>query len=380
MLHFEPAEFADRLARVRAEMSTRGLDALLVFSPESQFWLTGYDTFGYCFFQCLVVPVDREPVLLTRSADFRQAQLTSTIKDIRVWKDAGSAEPARDLASLLKTLGLFGKRIGWETANHGLTHANGSAVAAAVDGLIEASDLIPSLRLIKSDAELAYVRRAADLSDAAWDAALRETASGANEGVILGAMHRAIFEQGGDYPANEFIIGSGAHALLCRYQSGRRALDAQDQLTLEWAGTYRHYHSANMKTIVVGQPRPEHLRMQAAAEAALSACEDALRPGRPSGDVFAAHAQVLDAAGLGAHRLNACGYSLGARFSPSWMDEFMFYESAEAEISEGMVLFLHMILMDSDTNTAITLGRTSIIGEAGPEPLGRMPLELVVRD
>ena len=80
MLHFTETEFADRLRRTRAEMQRRGLDAMLLFAPESQFWLTGYDTFGYCFFQCLVVPMDREPVLLTRSADLRQAQARADAK------------------------------------------------------------------------------------------------------------------------------------------------------------------------------------------------------------------------------------------------------------------------------------------------------------
>ncbi|MEM8760439.1 MAG: aminopeptidase P family N-terminal domain-containing protein, partial [Pseudomonadota bacterium] len=72
MLHFSQTEFEERMARTRAAMAREGVDALLLFAPESQYWLTGYDTFGYCFFQCLIVS-EREPVLLTRSADLRQA-------------------------------------------------------------------------------------------------------------------------------------------------------------------------------------------------------------------------------------------------------------------------------------------------------------------
>ncbi|MEM9059601.1 MAG: Xaa-Pro peptidase family protein [Pseudomonadota bacterium] len=379
MLHFSDQEFAERLARTRAAMAMRGLDALLLFAPESQFWLTGYDTFGYCFFQCLIVPQDREPVLLTRSADLRQAQRTSNISDVRVWKDRADADPAQDLSALLAELGLAEKRLGWETATHGLTHRNGQRVAAAIDGLIEASDLMGTLRLVKSAAEIEYVRRAAELGDAAFDAAMAETRAGADEGKILAAMHNVIFSGGGDYPGNEFIIGSGPNALLCRYRSGRRELDAQDQLTLEWAGTYRHYHAANMKTVVVGEPRPEHVAMQDAAAEALQACEDALRPGEPMGAVFDAHARTLDAAGMSQHRLNACGYSLGSRFSPSWMEDQMFYEGAPTIIEPGMVFFLHMILMDSGSGAAMTLGRTSLVTESVAESLSRMPLDLVRR-
>ncbi len=126
MLHFTAAEFVDRMARTRAEMAHRGLDALLLFAPESQYWLTGYDTFGFCFFQCLVVPAEADPVLLTRSADLRQAELTSTIRDIRVWRDAEGADPTADLAALLDDLGLAGRRIGWETRTQGLVHHHGA--------------------------------------------------------------------------------------------------------------------------------------------------------------------------------------------------------------------------------------------------------------
>ena len=133
-----------------------------------------------------------------------------------------------------------------------------------------------------------------------------------------------------------------------------------------------------MKTIVIGEPRPRHLAMQAAAQDALLACEAALMPGRPMAEVYAAHARVLDEAGLGAHRLNACGYSLGPRFAPSWMEAQMFYQGAPTVMEPGMVFFLHMILMDSDSGTAMTLGRTSLVTETGAEGLSRMPLEMVV--
>ena len=66
-------------------------------------------------------------------------------------------------------------------------------------------------------------------------------------------MQKVIFAGGGDYPGNEFVIGSGHNALLCRYQAEKRILSDVDQLTIEWAGTYKHYHSALMRTIPIGK-------------------------------------------------------------------------------------------------------------------------------
>lgn len=380
-LHFAPEEYARRVGRACAALEEAGLDALLCFKQESMYWLTGYDTFGYCFFQCLTLRADGRMVLLTRAPDLRQARHTSTLDDVRVWVDREDAQPAAELRVLLAGLGLAGKRLGVERETHGLTAGNGARLAAALDGFaaaVDASLLLSRLRLVKSPAELAVVREAAGHADAALAAAVEHARPGADEGVILARMHDAIFERGGDYPANPFIVGSGPGALLCRYFSGRRRLDAVDQLTLEFAGVHRQYHACLMRTLLVGEAGPRHRKLFDAAKEALLACEDRLRPGRTMGEVFAAHATVLDRCGLREHRLNACGYSLGAVYAPSWMDWPMFFEGNPVAVEPGMVFFLHMILMDSASGAAMTLGRTSVVGERGAEPLSAAPLELAV--
>jgi len=379
-LHFTVEELAGRRAKACAAMATDGFDGLLMFRQESMYYLTGYNTFGYVFFQCLVLGADGRMLLLTRAPDLRQARETSVIDDVRIWVDGPDVNPAVELRDILEELGLGGGRLGVEYEAYGLTALNGKRLEAALDGfctLEDASLLVSRLRLVKSPAEIAYVRRAAELADAAYDEAVRLAAPGAFEGDILAAMHGAVFRGGGDDPANEFVIGSGPGALLCRYFTGRRHLDPQDQLTLEWTGTYRHYHAAMMRTIVVGAVPDRQREMHAVALEALLAVEAALKPGGRVGDGFAAHARVLDRAGYQAHRLNACGYSLGTTFAPNWMDWPMLYRDNPVEVAPGMVFFCHMIIFDSEAGLAMTLGRTSLIGEAGAEPLSRAPLDLV---
>ena len=381
-LHFERSEYQARMDAARVSMSEQGLDGLMMFAQESMYYLTGYDTFGFCFFQCLYLGADGKIALLTRLPDLRQAQHTSMLDDIRVWTDERGARPETQLRDMLEDLGARGKRLGIEYNSYGLTARNGKAVDAALDGfctLEDASDLVNHIRVVKSEAELVYVRRAGELGDAALQAGLDATSAGADEGDILAAMQGAVFAGGGDYPGNEFIIGSDRDALLCRYKSGRRKLSKTDQLTLEYAGVYRHYHAALMHTVIVGEPDPLHVKMFDAARDALSAVEGELKSGRTAGDVFDAHARVMDAAGLKDHRMNACGYSLGAKFTPSWMDPPMFYHGNEWELRPNMVFFTHMILMDSESEKAMTLGRTYIVTEAGPEALSRTAIELIVK-
>jgi Xaa-Pro dipeptidase len=166
--------------------------------------------------------------------------------------------------------------------------------------------------------------------------------------------------------------------MMCRYYSGRRRLSANDQLTLEFAGVYRHYHSALMRTIAIGKLPARQRELWAAAIDALQASEAAACPGQTFGGIFAAHARALDNKGLGMYRLNACGYSLGSTYAPSWMDWPMVYEANPTPIRPGMVVFLHMIIFDDETGLAATLGRTSLITETGAEPLSTAALDLVI--
>ena len=381
-LHFDRTEFDSRRDRLIIEMADRKLDALLVFSQESMYWLTGYDTFGFCFFQCLVVKADGSMILMTRSADLRQARHTSILDNIVVWTDREGANPASELRNLLNDLDLLGCRIGIEYDTHGLTARSGRLLDEEMKTFAtteDASTIIPHLRVFKSAPEIAKVEKAAALGDDALDAALPLIKQGGDEGAILAAMQGAIFAGGGDYPANEFIIGSGSDALLCRYKAGRRKLNKNDQLTLEWAGVFHHYHAPMMRTVLTGKVSRRHQELYDAALASLQAVEKAMVPGRTFGDVFDAHARVLEAGGLTRHRLNACGYSVGARFSPSWMDRPMFYAGNSEPIAPGMTLFAHIIIMDSDSETAMTLGRTYVTTEDEPRPLSRRNLDLIVQ-
>ena len=382
-LHFQTGEYAMRLESARQSLQTRGLDGILMFALESHYSICGYDTFGFALFQCLVLCSSGELHLLTRVPDFRQAQQTSTLPDakIHIWKDVEGVNPAEHLAALLTDLGLLGKNLGIETITAGLTAFNGDLVKAALvpeTTLTEASDLISLLRRIKSSAEIECTRKAAELSDVALDAAICKTRGGAFEGDILAAMQGAVFAGGGDYAGNEFILGSGEAALLYRYQSGRRHLDETDQLTLEWSGAWHRYHAAMMRTLVIGPANDAQIRMHAAAFEALVACENAIKPGAPMGDVFDAYARVFDNHGLSHARLNVCGYGMEAVYNPIWVDFPMFYEGNQLPMEPGNVFFMHMILMNTVSGLAMCWGHSVLLKEDGVERLSQRPLELVI--
>ena len=380
-LHFSKEEFAQRKLKVLENMKDQNIDALLMFRQESMYWLTGYDTFGYVFFQSLILDQEGNIILLTRAPDLRQAQITSNIKDIRIWVDKDGSQPTDDLKIILDELNLKGKKIGIEYDAYGMTGSNALKLNKSLENYCEVEDqseLISKQRVIKSKEELIYIKKAAELADKALDEVWKHAKAGVNESKILAEMNRVIFEGGGDYPANEFIIGSGKNALLCRYQAEKQTLNKIDQLSIEWAGTFRHYHSAMFRTILIGKANARQIKMHEACMQALTNCVDTLKPGKTVGEIFDIHSKTFDDLGFNKARMNACGYSLGSTFSPNWMDWPMIYTKNPYIIRPGNVFFMHMILMDSENQLAMNLGETFIVTENGNERLGNQALDLVI--
>ena len=133
-----------------------------------------------------------------------------------------------------------------------------------------------------------------------------------------------------------------------------------------------------MGTIIIGKPTDFHKRMHAACLEAIETCEDKIFPNALMGDVFNAHSEVFEKYGLSYARLQACGYGMGAVFNPIWIDFPMFYEGNPLKVLSGQVFFLHMILMDSESQLAMNLGETYLVTEDGNERLGKHKLDLVV--
>ena len=379
-LHFSKGELADRRKRARKAMVARGLDGLLLFRQESMYYLTGYDTSGYSMFQGMYLGVDGKLALCTRSADERQARITSVVEDIRIWRDREGANPAEDLRAMLADHGCRGKRLGVEYHAYGLTAQRGKLVDAALQGFCrieDASDLVRLLRLAKSPAELEYVRRAGQLADAALAVANERTVPGAPVGAIYADMLHVVLAGDGDPSASRWPMGSGEEALLVRYHTGHGRVARRDQVTFEFAAAYRHYHAALMHVVVTGKVDRRHHDMFRACRDALTACEEVLRPGRTVGEVFDTHARMLGRAGYQGHFLNACGYTMGAMYPPTWMDWPMVYTGNPQVLAPGMVFFIHMILLNSRTGLTMSLGETSVITARGAERVTHAPRELV---
>lgn len=376
---FPVSEYRQRLERARATLRARGLDALLLFAQESLFYLTGYDTSGYVFFQCAVLPTHGPITLLTRRPDLAQARDTSIIEDIRIWYNAEDANPAAELRGILEEKGLKGAKLGIELQTYGLTAGNWRAVERELAGfcvLDDASDIVRTLRLVKSPIELDHVRQAGRLADLAMEAVQATAAPGRLSNELAGAALSAMLAHGGDLPCEQPIVNSGPRAVYGRGVLGAYRLEEEDQVLVEFGASHRRYMSCIERTVVLGPLSDEHRAMFGVVRDTLLAMTEVIRAGAPLGAIDAVHRRILDASPYGHDRYGACGYSLGATFAPTWMDAPpMIYADNPLSMEPGMVLFPHVMLGAIGSRRAVGMGHTVIVTETGCEALSRLPLE-----
>ena len=383
-MNFSKEEFDTRVAATRRTLIERDLAALLIFGQESHYYLTGYDSSGFVFFQVAVLTADEQPItLLCRRPDVAQARDTSTVDDVRVWLNAEGANPALDLKSIMQEKGLAGQRVGIELDTYGLTAANYRLVENAVAGFCEledGSDIVRAQRLVKSETELTYTRKAGQLADAAVQAMFARAEPGALETELTSAGNAAILSGGGDVAPADPLVNSGPRAVYGRSVGAPRTLTANDQILVELAGTYRRYNVCIERTLILGELSQAQREQHAIVKEAQEACLAAFRPGEPLGQVDEVHRKILDAAGFSEQRFAACGYSLGATFRPSWMDvPPMIYTGNPLEMRPGMVFFPHVMLGDKSTGIAVGLGNTVVVTDTGSESMSKLPLDLMVK-
>jgi len=381
--HFSQDEYLGRQQRTRAEIQALGLDALLLFKIEDMYWLCGYESDGFCIFGCMLIGTDGGLTHLARPADLGNLAYTSICEDVRVSPDTASSTRADHIKDMLAAKGLHGKKIGIQVDTMGITPRLFLEVREALADwcdLVVAPDFIRELRLIKSPKELEYFRIAGEIMDSVMDEVIQATRPGAFEGDIYATFYDTLFRLDADLPAHIPPFGSGASALNLRYTSGRKHVLANDQVTLELGLAYRHYHVACMCVVLTGpEIKERHLNMHAASVAALEAVQARMRAGTTVGDLYDAYRATLEDHNEKDAVLTVCGYTMGAAWPPTWMEQPLIFEGNPTVLKENMTFFTHMILNDRETGLSMAVGEQGIITQGAPEIVTHAPREPVIR-
>ncbi len=381
--HFSREEFSQRQQKTRKHLQKLELDGLLLFKIEDMYWLTGYESDGFCIFGSMFIGTDGTLTHLARPADLGNLSYSSICEDVRISPDTEDSTRAEHIKDMLRSLGMEGKKIGIQVDTMGLTPRLFLEISEILDGWCEltvAPDFIRILRLVKSPQELNYFRKAGEVMDIVMDKVIEATYPGAFEGDIYATFYDTLFRLDADLPAHIPPLGSGDSALNLRYTSKRKNVSENDQVTLELGLAYRHYHVACMGVVLTGpEINNRHLRMHKTSVTALDEVQAALRPGTTVGELFDIYKETLEEHGEHDAVLTVAGYTMGAMWPPTWMEEPMIFEGNPLVLEENMTFFTHMILNDRETGLSMAVGETAIVTKDAPEIITHSPREPIIK-
>ncbi|TIP69271.1 MAG: aminopeptidase P family protein [Mesorhizobium sp.] len=334
-LAFTEVEFRQRLDAVRKVMDKKGLDALLITHYPNVGYLSGLQTFGSGWYMCMLVPREGEPVLHIGHLEFANALLTSWVADIRGvrWAAGGEAE---GFVEIVKERKLEEKRIGLELGRSGLSLRFFEGLKRGLPNatFIDASDVVVEPRMIKSPAELGYMRQAAAITKKGLDAALSVTRAGVTDNKIAATLSETLIREGSEFFSMQPSVATGHRSGIVHATYKRTALKQGDTVILEFGAAYERYSSAIYHTIAIGQPSPDVVKQAAVLNDALAVLFGAVRPGRTVHDVAREVSVALEELWP---EPAVYGYSIGSGAPPTWCEDSCYIrEGVELELKPGM--------------------------------------------
>jgi Xaa-Pro dipeptidase len=364
---FSPGEVAARLSRVRAELAARELNGAVLAAPESVFYLTGLDHWGYFAPHLLIVPREGTPALVTRAMERVTVERQVTAAEFVGHSDSETA--ADRAAAVLTARGLCGRRLGLEAwaVSHGLA----SRLRELPAGWSDVSALVPALRRVKSAEEQALMRRAAAVSRAAAAATLAAIRDGAREADVAAECCAAMIRAGGEPPGFGPFIRPAARMGEEHATWGDGRFGAGEAVFVELSGCVGRYHAPLGRLVRIGAPGGADAAMAETAASAFDAAVAALRPGARAHEVYAAWQAAVDAAGL-EYRRHHCGYVVGIGVPPSWTGGSVagLRHDSDLVIEAGMSFHVLSWLMGTGRGDAF-VSDTVLLTERGPELLTR---------
>ena len=376
---FSPSEYARRIALVRAAMERRGIELILATDPSNQAWLTGYDGWSFYVHQGVLLALEGDPVWWGRRMDAAGARRTCWMEDARVlgygddYVQSHERHPMQDLAARIREMGLERACIGVEMENY---YYSARADAVLREELPEAAfadatALVNWQRIVKSDEEIAFMRKAARISERMVRTAIDRAEPGVPKNELVADVVHAGIEgvdgAWGDYPAIVPLAPSGADASAAHLTWNGKPMRKGEATFFELSGVYRRYHAPLCRTVFLGTP-PQRLRDAEAAQLeGIEAGLEAARAGARAGDVADAFMAVLARRGI--EREGRMGYPVGLSYPPDWGERTASIRSGDATVlAPGMAFHFMPAIWTEGWGLETT--ETILIRPDGPaEPL-----------
>lgn len=372
-LAFPLETYALRLADVQRRMRERELDAMLVSMPDSVFWLTGVDSVGYLWPQALIVPVDGQPIFVTRTTEAPGVHAASWLTGSRFY-DIAEQDPVDAIVAEVRDRGFGSGRLGIEYDAFTMLPSTQRRIEYSLPDATfsECSYIIPEARLVKTEAELVFQRQAARIADFAMEQVIGAVRAGVSEVELAGIAAAALGEAGGEHAAIPPMVVSGERSALVHCMASRRTLAVGDVVCIELAGVVHRYHAVLMRTVSIGAPSARVREVSELARDAHLAAIAKTAAGTEVWEPEEAARRVLEPAGLHGNRCHRIGYSLGVAYPPGWLEPMMMQKGDPHRFEPGMSYTVEPNLHLPEEGFGIKIGETVECTSSGPRSMSAL--------
>ena len=371
---FSADEYAARLARIREHLVEAELDACIVLAPDTQFWLSGFDSFisGVLPQALIFTPDAEDPTLVLWDADVPLARDGTVVDDIRDYR-FGVDDPVAAFAEVLAEKAPRARRVGFDGSSRAVPHTLGDALSATVAPatLIDCFTLLCDARVVKSPRELDCLRRAGEFADVGLRAAREHARPGVTERRLAAEIEYAMRCAGSDYPSIPTELGSGPRALFGHGTPSHRVMEPGDLVHIEVGGVEARYNCVGLQTLCIagGTAPAAGLRLYDLALECLRAGLGVIRPDIEAHAVEAPALEVLREAGMGDGFKMRFGYGVGVGYPPTWLDPLQITRTSSQRLVPGSTFVLHACLLSESEQTGVVVGGTYAMTSAGVEML-----------
>jgi Xaa-Pro dipeptidase len=378
---FSAEEFSSRRSRVREVIGRAGLDWLLVFHPVSIHWLTGSDAKSYQEFQCLLISAKPGPVsVVTRDGERNEFQDDALVDQLWTFGGPEPEDPITVFERLAGSLGLQGARVGMEVPAYYLHPHHYVRIKQLLgDALVaEPTNLIHDLKLVKSAAELAYIRQASRMADTAMARFAEALAEGRTELELAGEVYHALLTSGSGLAASPINLVSGERSCFSHGAPTDRRLRRGDFGNVEYGATYKRYTATIGRQFSVGAPTPRMRELYEIVRRAADAYIAHVRAGVPAVVPHEAAKRVIAEAGLDRGRVHTSGYGLAPGFPPTWGEPMHLFGGSRYTLQAGMVVTVEPPVFLGEERLGARIIDNVLVTEDGAELLSRFRRDLIV--
>jgi Xaa-Pro dipeptidase len=378
---FSAAEFEARRLCAREAIAAAGLDWFLAFHPVSIRWLTGSDAKSYQEFQCLLISAKPGPIcVLARDGERNEFRDDVLVDELQTWGGGEPEDPIAALERLARQQGVIGSRVGMEAPGYYLHphHYVRIKQLFSAPPATEATNLIHDLTLVKSPAELGYIREAARLADIAMARFKESLVVGRSELEIAGEVYHCLLTSGSGLAASPINLVSGERSCFSHGAPIDRRLRPGDFGNIEYGATFKRYTATIGRQFCLGEPTPRMRELYDLVRRAADACIAEIRAGVPATVPHEAAKRVIAAAGLDRARVHLSGYGLAPGFPPSWAEPIHLFGGSRYTLQAGMVVTVEPPVFLSEERLGARLIDNVLVTGDGAELLSRFSRDLIV--